>query len=419
MKIAFLTFLDVANFGANLQTTSTYNYLKNQGHEVVAINYSSYKTVFENKLRKLIRRLRHQPMPIQDAAHHEYIISQLDHISPELHTNRQVANYILNNNFDGVVIGSDAVAQHWPIGSTWTIGSFKHRPFWFEPLQQERRFPNPFWGVGFADKVPTALLSVSSQNSKYQKFSKCTLSCMAKQLCQMKFLSVRDEWTRQMMLHANPSLKVELTPDPVFAFNQNLGSKIPTESEIRSKYNLPQNYVLIGLKSQVYSVEELSHLNDLFKKEDKECVAFSIDGVFNYQHPFAYQLSLPMSPLDWFALIKYASAYIGSNMHPMVSALTNATPCFSIDNWGTIDFWGRKTKEAASSKVYDVLTQYGIPQYRAEISQGKCEKTVEEIVYLLESFPTDAIKEISNLRTSMYNSMMTRILDIFTKNANS
>ncbi len=414
MKIAFLTFLDVANFGANLQTTSTYNYLKNQGHEVVAINYSSLKIVFENKLRKIIRRLRHQPMPVQDVAHHEYLLSQLDHISPELHTNRQVAKYILSNKFDGVIIGSDAVAQHWPVGSTWTIGSFKHRPFWFEPLQQERRFPNPFWGVGFADVIPTALLSVSSQNSKYQEFGKKTLSRMAKQLRLMKYLSVRDEWTRQMMLHADTTLKVELTPDPVFAFNQNLGSKIPTESEIRTKFNLPQKYVLIGLKSQVYSVEELSKLNELFKKQGKECVAFSIDGVFNYKHPFAYQLPLPMSPLDWFALIKYASAYIGSNMHPIVSALTNATPCFSIDNWGTVDFWGRKTKEAASSKVFDVLTQYGIPQYRTEINQGICDKSVEDIVHLLGSFPINSVKEISKQRTSMYNSLISHILNSFT-----
>lgn len=416
MKIALLTFLDVANFGANLQMTSTYNYLKNQGHEVVAINYSSYKTVIEKNFRILIRRLRHQPMPIQDAAHHEYLLSQLERVTQELHTNRQVANYILNNNFDGVVIGSDAVAQHWPIASTWTIDSFRRRPFWFEPLQQERRFPNPFWGVGFADKVPTALLSVSSQNSKYKKFGKQTLAGMAKQLRQMTFLSVRDEWTRQMLLDADSSLKVELTPDPVFAFNLNLGDKIPSELEIRSKYNLPRNYVLIGLKSQVFSVEDLNRLNDLFKEQGKECVAFSIDGVFNYKHPFAYQLPLPMSPLDWYALIKYASAYIGSNMHPIVSALTNATPCFSIDNWGIVDFWGRKTKDAVSSKVLDVLTQYGIPQYRTEISMGKCDKPVEEIVSLLEVFPISTVRKISAERTDCYIATMHSIVDSFKKN---
>ena len=40
MKIGVLTFLNVANFGANLQATSTYYYLKNHGHVPVFINYS-------------------------------------------------------------------------------------------------------------------------------------------------------------------------------------------------------------------------------------------------------------------------------------------------------------------------------------------------------------------------------------------
>ena len=413
MKIALLTFLDVANFGANLQTTSTYNYLKKQGHQVVAINYESYQTYWSKKVRQWKRQLMHQAMPIQDAAHHNYLMQQLDNISPSLHTNKQVANYIKNNHFDGVVIGSDAVAQHWPIGSTWTIKSFKHRPFWFEPLQQERRFPNPFWGTGFADIVPTALLSVSSQNSKYKKFGSRTLGKMARQLKTMKFLSVRDAWTRDMMLHAEPSLHVELTPDPVFAFNQNLESQIPSEHDIRSRFDLPEKYVLIGLKSQVYSVDDLDRLNTLFKQQGKECVAFCIDGVYNYKHNFAYQVPLPISPLDWFALIKYASAYIGSNMHPIVSALTNATPWFSIDNWGMVDFWGNKTKEKKSSKVFDILSQYGIPEYRTEISLGKCDKNVDEIVDALRKFPIVDVQRISADRVLRYNKMMQSIIDSF------
>lgn len=68
---------------------------------------------------------------------------------------------IKEEGIEAVIIGSDAVAQHWPLFSTLKLG--KHRPFWIEPLQQERRFPNPFWGVGFSDKIPTAMMSVSSQ----------------------------------------------------------------------------------------------------------------------------------------------------------------------------------------------------------------------------------------------------------------
>lgn len=407
MRIGLLTFLDVANFGANLQASSTYYYLKNMGHEVIAIRYESYKTVAEKILSRLKRKLLGQPLSVQGQAHHEYVMTMLENQTKALHTNRQVAAAIREYKLDGVIIGSDAVAQHWPICSTW---QFKmKRPFWIEPLQAERRFPNPFWGIGFADKVPTAMMSVSSQNSKYYSFRKFTLRRMAKQLHLMKYISVRDAWTKEMMLHADSSLDITVTPDPVFALNQNLKQYIPSEEQIRSKYSLPAHYVLIGMRSQVYTCDELSQLNELFKKEGKECVAFNIDGVYNYTHPFNYTIPLPLSPLDWFALIKYASAYIGSNMHPIVSSLTNAVPCVSLDNWGIVDFWGRR-KEGKSSKVYDVLSQYGLSDYWIPIKQGRCEATIDKLVALIDSFPVVEVRRTSEKRLYKYNNMMDEIL---------
>ena len=54
MKIGVLTFLNVANFGANLQAVSTYNYLKKAGHEVVFLHYlSRYTDYVETKSEKV------------------------------------------------------------------------------------------------------------------------------------------------------------------------------------------------------------------------------------------------------------------------------------------------------------------------------------------------------------------------------
>lgn len=410
MKIGLLTFLDVANFGANLQATSTYFYLKNHGHNVVALEYKSYKTIVEETISKYKRKFLGQPLSVQNIAHHEYVMKMVSNQINHIHTNKQVANTILKNDFDGVIIGSDAVAQHWPLFST--LQFTMKRPFWIEPLQPERRFPNPFWGIGYADKVPTAMMSVSSQNSKYSIFKKLTLNKMAKQLNDMRYISVRDEWTKLMMLHADSALDISVTPDPVFALNQNLGDYIPSESEIRSRFSLPQNYVLIGLRSQVYTKKELGYLNELFKNTNKECVAFTIDGTYKYEHPFNYTIPMPLSPLDWFALIKYSSAYIGSNMHPIVSALTNAVPCISIDNWGIVDFWGKR-KEGKSSKVYDVLHQYNLSDYWYPIKQGHCEATMEEMVEKIELFPIEEVRKISIKRVNVYNRMMEDILKSF------
>lgn len=412
MKIGVLTFLRVGNFGANLQALSTYNYLKRQGHEVVFLEYVSRNTLFYKKVSEIRGKFKAKTRDIQETEHMRFLDEQIPNQIRNLHSLSEVYRTIKDNHIDGIVIGSDAVAQHWPIGSTLKMG--KRRPFWFEPLQQERRFPNPFWGCGFADKVPTAMMSVSSQNSKYKLFSNFTRKRIAKQLSCMKFISVRDAWTRDLMHSCDSSLNIDITPDPVFALNSNMGERIPSEKYVRNKFNLPAKYVLIGLRSQVLSLEQLSELDKEMKKEGKECVAFSIDGTYPYVHPFSYQIPLPLSPLEWFALIKYSSGYIGSNMHPIVSSLTNAVPCFSLDNWGATDFGGHK-KDIGSSKVYDVLSQYGLTDYWCQINHDKCNIDVETIIEKLRVFPIEKTREISRKRLDHYNHMMQRILNVLEK----
>ena len=276
MKIGVLTFLHVANFGANLQAISTYHYLKNQGHEPVFIDYTSWQTEWTKWLARTKRRIMGQPFSAQAAEHYQFINEEIQRQISGLHNGRQIDRIVYENAVDGVIIGSDAVAQHWPLFSTLKWG--KHRPFWIEPLQQERRFPNPFWGCGFAHHVPTAMMSVSSQNSKYHLFDHRTLKRMARQLRLMKYISVRDAWTKDLMHQAAPELQINITPDPVFALNQNLKDKIPTETDIRKRFKLPAHYVLVGMHSQALSLSQLTHLNECMKQEGKDCVAFCITG---------------------------------------------------------------------------------------------------------------------------------------------
>lgn len=412
MKIGVLTFLRVANFGANLQATSTYYYLKNHGHEPIFFNYSSWQTDITNAISQKKRQLQGRIVSKQTVCHEQFVDRTIEKQTRHVHSCSQMLDVIKEEGIEAVIIGSDAVAQHWPLFSTFKLG--KHRPFWIEPLQQERRFPNPFWGVGFSDKVPTAMMSVSSQNSKYQSFGKCTLKRLARQIDTMKYVSVRDAWTKDMMLAAQPKRNIKVTPDPVFALNDNLGTLIPSEEYIRKRFELPQDYVLVGLRSQVYTFEELGTLDRLMLSRGRECVAFNIDGQYAYRHPFKYQIPLPLNPLDWFALIKYASAYIGSNMHPIVSSLTNGVPCFSIDNWGIVNFLGNK-KSSKSSKVYDVLNQYDLTDYWCPIENGRCKITIQDIVGLLDKFPKERVKQVSSVRVDSYKSMMEAILKSFTQ----
>ena len=408
MKIGVLTYYRLGNFGANLQAVSTYCYLKKNGCEPVFIDYTSYQTEFTcfiSNIKKCVSKRTPHPQQIKHIEFIDNIITSQIH---NLHTCSQIKKAILHNNINGVIIGSDAVVQHWPLFSTLRLG--KHRPYWIEPLPHERRFPNPFWGYGFSDIVPTAMMSVSSQNSKYNKFSRRTLYRMATALRKLKYISTRDKWTMNMMLTACPELTIDVTPDPVFAINQNLAEIVPDESYIRRRFNLPKHYVLVGLKSQVLNMAQLKRLNELFMQDGKECVAFCIEDNYAYSHPFSYQIQFPINPIEWYALIKYASAYIGSNMHPIVSSLANAVPCFSLDNWGSTNFWGKK-REKRSSKVYDILEIFGLTKNHSSIENGHCEVSIEEIINRLQEFPTQKVEIISKRLLDSYNKMMQTILE--------
>lgn len=410
MKIGILTYYRVENYGANLQALSTYCYLKKKGHEPVMLEYVSRVTAAYSWISDFKGKYKPKKRLVQKEEHLRFIDSHINNQIRNLRSSSDVLKAIKENKIEAIIIGSDAVAQHWPKFSTLKFNL--HRPFWFEPFPSERRFPNPFWGVGLSDKIPTAMMAVSSQNSPYKKFSFITKKRMKKALGNMRYISVRDAWTRDMMLSSAPSLKIDITPDPVFALNQNLGDVIPSESDIRSRFNLPQNYVLVGLRSQVFSVPFLNELNEKFREQGKECVAFNIDGAMAFKHPFAYETPIPLSPLDWFALIKYSCGYIGSNMHPIVSALTCCVPCFSIDNWGSTNFWGKRINDG-SSKVQDVLSQYDIADWRVSIDNGICEVSSQELVEKINTFPIDKVRYISVLRLEKYNQAMEKILSSF------
>ena len=256
MKIAVLTYYRVANFGANLQALSTYSYLKKNGHNVVFIEYVSKITQRGNKnlilfyITKLYRIFSPRVENIQEKEHVRFVDEVLTEQKLNLHSAIEIRKYLIKNKFDGVIIGSDAVVQHWPIFSTLKFNL--QRPYWFEPLQPERKFPNPFWGYNYCSNIPTAMMSVSSQNSPYKKFSWITKRRISSLLEKMKYISVRDEWTKNMLLSCNSRLDITITPDPVFALNQNLDDKIPDEKNIREKFNLSNRYVLIGLRKHLY-----------------------------------------------------------------------------------------------------------------------------------------------------------------------
>ena len=70
-----------------------------------------------------------------------------------------------------------------------------------------------------------------------------------------------------------------------------------------------------------------------------------------------------LTPLEWYALIKYSKGYIGNNMHPIVTSITNGVPFFSFDNYGIPIIDGKWTN-GESSKIYHILKQADLLENR-------------------------------------------------------
>lgn len=403
MNIGILTFYRVANFGANLQAVSTFFYLKNRGHNPVFIRFETEYT--ERNFNSEIEKDR------QMQEHINFINKYLPFQTTLCRNAPDVNNAIREYGLEAIIIGSDAVLQHHPLITR--IHKGRRKPFFVAKVAPERLFPNVFWADGLDADTPIALMSVSSQNSGYRWFRNSTKMKMAESLKKAQYISVRDEWTRNMLSYLMPEKeKIPVTPDPVFAFNHNANSIVPTEQDIRSRFDLPESYALISLHAQNLCQQQLQELKKELAPLGMECIAFPMPKGINFTHPFDYEIDMPLNPLDWYALIKYSAAYIGSNMHPIVVSLHNAVPCYSIDNWGCTDFWGRK-KRNGSSKVEHIMNIFGVGKNHAMIEKGICTVSAREIKNAIAAFPYKAVSAKSSEYLQEYLRMMENIMNVF------
>lgn len=398
MTIGVLTFYDEMNFGANLQGISTYLNLKKRGHRPVFINYRA------NSSLQRINKIRTKA---QFVAHHQFVSSIIENQTNVCSTLDDLMHEVEHWGIEAIIIGSDAVLQHHPL--ICRIKKGRRKPFYIENYVDECLFPNLFWGVGYADKIPTAMMSVSSQNSEFGSFLSFTKRNMKDALSWIKYISVRDTWT-QRMIESITGNSCPVTPDPVFAFNNNAGELVKSKEYVISKYEIPENYILVSLHSQSLPLSVLDDLKIEFGKHNISCVALTMPSGINFCHNFDYEINPPLSPIDWYSLIKYANAYIGSNMHPIVVSLHNAVPCVSIDNWGRTDFFNRKINDG-SSKVKHIMKEFHVDGNHRMINKGTCNISAEEIIDLIYSFPKEDVKAHSKVMSERYDRMMEEIIE--------
>lgn len=404
MTIGLLAYHSACNYGASLQLLSTFCYLRSHGFSPVIINWVNYELEKQYEQSASLEQ-RMMMQEFRDNYWHESRICR---------TSEDVANIIKELRIDAVIVGSDAVAQHHPalerlVFPCKRIVAFRH-------VTPDRLFPNPFWGEfnNYLEvPIPIAVISASSQDSSYKLIPLLVQKRMKRAIDSYNYLSVRDDWTQKMMVYISKGkITPKITPDPVFAFNQNSGYLLPSRDTIIQRYNLPENYLLFSFK-HLRSPQQL--WIDSFKRiaHDK--------GLFCVNIPFSDSLSEgffdisiphPISPLDWFALIKYSNGYIGNNMHPIIVALHNAVPFYSFDNYGQYKNRRKEATDDASSKIRHILSEAGFLSNRTFAMSRRFSPPEPGVVLdAIRKFDVEKAQSFSEVQYNRYCQMMDDVIN--------
>jgi hypothetical protein len=401
-KIGILTYHSASNFGANLQAYSTIEYFRNHGFDPILINWIPED--MKTKSGKTIPQ-------VQANAHREFITEKLP-MTRICHSDEEIIKILNEEQFAAIVIGSDALFFQKPFITRFHI---KKSGILYDGRPPEQwRFPNPYWGsfIPLMDKpIPVLVMSVSSQNTAYTYIRGHKRRDMNRALKRFSFISVRDSWTQNMVRYlSRGKINPPITPDPVFGYNQNIKDQKSRE-QILKRFNITDKYLLISFRSY-YAVtpEWLQKINSLAIKNNYQCIGLTMPDGIIYESPFDQNIEPPLSPEDWYSLIKYSSGYIGENMHPVIVALHNAVPFFSFDSYGIVKM--KYFVNVKACKIHDILTQGGFLDHYINIKgRGYKIPDPQSVLQQIINFDYNKCKAFSSRQLDNYNAMMDKLVD--------
>lgn len=394
-KIAIVTHCIANNYGANLQALSTACYLKNKQYEPVFITWGDYLS---------------NNTPLEQVEIHSTFLKKNGFIVSEpCHTDQDFLNVIDDYNIQNIIVGSDCVLTY---KSSYSPYKLTRKGITKVTIPKDYDFPNPFWlpYLKGRKEIKRFLLSASCGGGEIGRISKSIQKEMHDLISCFDYISVRDTFTHHFLHEIAPENIINLTPDPVFGFNHNF-KEIPSEEEIKRKFNLPEDYLIISFYRHNWPDQVWANkLKEEAHKYNYSCIGIPMpQGGRNSS--FDINLELPLDPIDWYSLIKHSKGYIGNNMHPIIVAIHNGVPFFSYNIHGQ-SILRNRIQLLWTSKEYDLLKRWGLEKNLVPqpiINWISPKHVIKSII----KFDKKRLVEVSAQMKSEYLSMMDEITNHF------
>lgn len=395
-NIGVLTHCIADNYGANLQAISTAYFLRNNGYNPVFFKWDPYPKNHNNEQLKL-----HQTF----LERHGFVVTE------NCESDEDFLRCIEKYNIDFVIEGSDCVLSY---SKPLFPYSLSRRGFVKKRFLKDWVFPNPFW-MPYLRKAPNlraVIMSGSCGASDLRRATGETRVQMRECLNSYSLITVRDNYTKKSLykiLGEQKAKDLTITPDPVFAFNQNIKVQ-PTKEEIVNKFKLPEKYVVMEFyNNHMPSDRWLSNLKKSLNNRGIKLVNLPMPQG-GKEFKCDVNIQLPLDSLDWYCLIKYSNGYVGNNMHPIIVSMHNSVPFYSVNAHGNYYLRGM-IQTVKNTKEYELLNRFDLLQYHTAFNHIEKVDT-GEVVNLLLSFDKSYCVSCARVLNEEYNQMMINILKL-------
>ena len=329
MKIGILTFHRSYNYGAFMQCYSLLDKLKKDfpDDNVEVIDYSS-KTALEaynTSLNNIKNKNKHNAVKERNAqfdeSHCKLKMSSKKIISDDF---KDMIEY-MNDNYDVVVVGSDAV---W----NWNV----------------RGFPNIYFlkdykGIKFS-------YAASAHGMIYQNMTEEQREYIKEAFSEFKYIGARDVTTENMIKFADQSLEVNHNCDPTMFLDINA---IPCDMEkLKEKLELKGvdfSKTLVGLMA-----------GEKIGREVKKRYGDKIQLIALYEpNKYADVYLNDLTPLEWSRVFSFFKLTLTHFFHGTMLSLKNLTPVIPVEfvsNFSAVN----------DTKIKDLMNRLGLLDWRCE-----------------------------------------------------